>query len=197
MCGLFLKMGFGSPVYIFEGKPKGHSCHFRDHFVPGFCLTPIGVLFGCFGRRIDGDAWFTRWLNSSTRDIHLFPLLKGHHLPGTSIYVHPTKDTNLLPMLTPISFSGSIAAGTKRAGRSASGPRGAVGAVGDGAALPERARGAVAAGEGWQARRSSFFARDVSPETAGCPFFLTPFFGWEGSSTKIRQRRKKKWVPLF
>ena len=32
--------------------------------------TGIGVLFGCFGREIDGDSWFTWWFN---------------HLPGPSI----------------------------------------------------------------------------------------------------------------
>ena len=31
----------------------------------------IGVLFGCFGRKIDGDSWFTWWFN---------------HLPGKPIY---------------------------------------------------------------------------------------------------------------
>ena len=36
----------------------------------------IGVLFGCVGRKIDGDSWFTWWL---------------HHLPGKPIYV-PQKD---------------------------------------------------------------------------------------------------------
>ena len=30
----------------------------------------IGVLFGCFGRKMDGDSWFTWWFN---------------HLPGPSI----------------------------------------------------------------------------------------------------------------
>ena len=30
----------------------------------------IGVLFGCFGRNIDGDSWFAWWFN---------------HLPGPSI----------------------------------------------------------------------------------------------------------------
>ena len=31
----------------------------------------IGVIFGCFGRNIDGDSWFTWWFS---------------HLPGPSIY---------------------------------------------------------------------------------------------------------------
>ena len=31
----------------------------------------VGVLFGCFGRKIDGDSWFTWWFN---------------HLPGPSIF---------------------------------------------------------------------------------------------------------------
>ena len=49
-----------------------------------FCPPPtlerdsrIGVLCSCFGRKIDGDSWFTGWFN---------------HPPGKSIYF-PEKDT--------------------------------------------------------------------------------------------------------
>ena len=63
-----------------EATPGGHawspsqprqsffSCCFSSPFSEH--VRCIGVLFGCFARKVDGDSWFARW----------FP-----HLPGTSI----------------------------------------------------------------------------------------------------------------
>ena len=46
----------------------------------------LGVLFGCFARKIDGDSWFTWWF---------------HHLPGSSIS----------PKRTPMHLTDSVANG--------------------------------------------------------------------------------------
>ena len=66
----------------------GQSCSRSKHTIfsqgyPAYGLwfrsSAIGVLFGCFGRKIDGDSGFTWWF---------------HHLPGKPIY---------LPKRTPMS----------------------------------------------------------------------------------------------
>ena len=47
----------------------------------------IGVLFGCFGRNIDGDSWFTWWFN---------------HLPGPFISPKRTPMHKIFPKKTTI-----------------------------------------------------------------------------------------------
>ena len=87
-------------VITCQCSPCANFCdaHFREHepskacsdigflavqgFLPFPFLEPrksgdrIGVLFGCFARKIEGDSWFTWWFN---------------HSPGKPIYFQPKK----------------------------------------------------------------------------------------------------------
>ena len=56
--------GGASPCRV---EKRGHGRQTRRVAVK---VLRRGVLFGCFGRKIDGDSWFTWWFN---------------HLPGPSI----------------------------------------------------------------------------------------------------------------
>ena len=58
---------------VLRGSVGGETFCFLS--LPMYSGT-IGVHFGCFGRKIDGDSWFTCWFN---------------HLPGKPIYF-PKKD---------------------------------------------------------------------------------------------------------
>ena len=53
-------------------------------------FMPLGVLVGCFGRKIDGDSWFTRWFS---------------HPPGISIYFQPKRDTYVYAPLRDYGFN--------------------------------------------------------------------------------------------
>ena len=64
------------------------------------CGHRLGVLFGCFGGKIDGDSWFTRWTCF-------------FHLPGKPIYFQPKRTPMFMCVLF---FSLSLCRGSSSNG---------------------------------------------------------------------------------
>ena len=72
-------------------NPGSLALNFKPRLLQTKQVTSIGVLFGRFGRKIEGDSWFPWWFNQPGRSIFPTRTPKVTSPPGISIYFPPKK----------------------------------------------------------------------------------------------------------